>query len=267
MEQKLKLKYTSLSFVVAALVLAGCSGSAPDPIVPTSPTPAGGDALKVRPPTPLSPSDGGLLESRRPTLVVDNPAATFAPAATLRLRFVVYDEAGRLVHASAPVALGEATTSYALPIELDHAHTYRWFAEVVWGDSTGPATAARSFSTPGAPVAAQASGPCPGTSPLAIVECQRERRPGFMDDDQLLELMGAIAANLNQNGVPGGPFGVLRKASGNNCHGYSCDIICAGHGGGQRQYDVLRDLEGPQVPVWHGPHGGDDIRVDVCEIR
>ena len=45
----------------------------------------------------------------------------------------------------------------------------------------------------------------------------------------------------NAAGVSGGPFGILEKASGNNCGGYSCDIICSGQGNAQKQWDVLID--------------------------
>ena len=263
------MKHVSLSVLVAAFALAGCGGSSPDPVVPTSPTSGGGDALKVIAPTPVAPGNGGRLDSRRPTLVVNNPSAEFAPETSLRLRFVVQDEAGLLVHASPVVGLGAGATSYTLPIELDHDRTYRWFAEAVWGDAAGAAMVAHSFSTPSPPppvTTAPTTGSCPGTSPFAIGACQRERRSGYMDDGELVDFLRSVAINLNQNRIGGGPYGVLHKRSGNNCHGYSCDIICAGHGGGQRQYDVILDIEGPQHPTWSGPHDGGDIRVDVCEI-
>jgi hypothetical protein len=262
------VKHVSSSFLVAVLALAGCGGSSPDPVVPTSPTSGSDDALKVIAPTPVAPSNGGRLDSRRPTLVVNNPSAEFAPETDLRLRFVVQDEAGLLVHASPEVGLGGGTTSYTLPIELDHGRTYHWFAEAIWGDAAGAVMVAHSFSTPEPPaaVAPVASDTCPGTSPHAIVTCQRERRSGHMDDGELVDFLRSVAINLNQNGISGGPYGILHKRSGNNCHGYSCDIICAGHGGGQRQYDVILDIEGPQHPTWSGPHDGGDIRVDVCEI-
>jgi hypothetical protein len=88
-----------------------------------------------------------------------------------------------------------------------------------------------------------------------------------MSRGQMFELMKAIARSLNRNGISGGPFGALRKESGNNCHGYSCDIVCAGQGGSQRQWDVLRDIEGDQTPTWSGPHRGSEIRVDICSIQ
>jgi hypothetical protein len=75
----------------------------------------------------------------------------------------------------------------------------------------------------------------------------------------------AVVQSLNRNGIGGGPFGILRKTSGTNCNGYSCDIVCAGQGGGQRQYDVLGDIDGAQLAKFDGPLP--TIRVDVCEIR
>jgi len=46
---------------------------------------------------------------------------------------------------------------------------------------------------------------------------------------------------------PQGPFGILRLRSNNNCGGSSCDIVCAGQGTSQRQYNVLPDAEGAQT--------------------
>jgi hypothetical protein len=224
--------------------------------------------LKVNGPSPVAPADGIRLDNRQPTLVVNNPTAPHAPVASLRLRFIVEGTDGATIHQSSLVTLGSGTTSYTVPLELDYDRPFRWFAEVVWNDSTGPASAARGFTTPEPP---QPPAPqielCPGDSPLGIVACQRARAPEFMDRGELVDFLRAIAVNLNANGIGGGPFGVLHKNSGNNCGGYSCDIICAGHGGSQRQWDVLLDIENVQAPDWAGPHDGDDIRADVCEIQ
>jgi hypothetical protein len=46
------------------------------------------------------------------------------------------------------------------------------------------------------------------------------------------------------------PYGILVKSEGHNCHGYSCDIICSNTGGVHRQWDVLSDEDGDQVPGW-----------------
>ena len=89
-----------------------------------------------------------------------------------------------------------------------------------------------------------------------------------MDKGQILQFLRSVAQSLNRNGISGGPFGILRKETGNQCGGYSCDIICAGQGSSQRQYDVLGDVEGAQSPGWGAPHTiANNIRVDVCEIQ
>ena len=261
---------------MVALGSAGC-GESRAPESPTSPTAAVGSAvgdtsgltpMKITAPSPVSPADGVRLDTGQPTLVVSNPTAAHSPSAVLMVRFLIQDQAGATVHESAPVGLGAGTTQYTVPLELPHDQAYRWSAAVVWNDTPGASSAVRSFTTPVPPEPPPpAIETCPGSDPLSIVVCQRERTPGFMDDGELLDFMVRLAHNLNANGVGGGPYGVLRKAAGKNCGGYSCDIICAGQGGGQRQWDVLRDTEGPQVPLWAGPHDGGDIRVDVCEIQ
>ncbi len=88
-----------------------------------------------------------------------------------------------------------------------------------------------------------------------------------MSDGQLVEFLRSVARSLNGNGISGGPFGLLRKGGGSNCGGYACDIICAGQGNGQKQWDVLGDAEGAQSPGWGGPATVPNIRVDVCEIQ
>lgn len=42
--------------------------------------------------------------------------------------------------------------------------------------------------------------------------------------------------------------GLLVKTSGNNCEGFSCDIICFSDG---RAFDVLSDSEGAANPTWN----------------
>lgn len=105
-------------------------------------------------------------------------------------------------------------------------------------------------------------GPPFKTAPLAILECHRSFYPQHMSAGQHVAFLKASARDLTRAAVSGGPFGVLRKEGGNNCHGYSCDIICAGQGGGQRQWDVLID---ETYATWGSPLG--TIRVDLCEIQ
>lgn len=250
-----------------ALATTAC-GESDRPTAPTQASPVSGAAatLKGTGPTPVSPTEGSRVGTRQPTLVVTNPSSPYVPIGTLKLRFVVQDAAGATLHASAPIGLGDGTTSYTVPIDLDHDRSFRWFAEVLAHGDSSPAFAARSFVTPPLPppMAAATAATCPGTSPLAIVTCQRERIAGRMDAFELLAFVRTVARNLNDNGVSGGPFGVLRKANGANCAGYSCDVLCAGQGSSQRQWDILLDMETTQTPLWSGPHQG-NIRLDVCE--
>lgn len=97
-----------------------------------------------------------------------------------------------------------------------------------------------------------------------IVETERQKF-GAMDAAQVVQFLKGVAAALNTAGLEGGPFGVLQKTSGANCHGYSCDIICSGNGSAQRQWDVLSDSDpgGKQAPGWRGPLG--TIAVRPCE--
>jgi hypothetical protein len=88
-----------------------------------------------------------------------------------------------------------------------------------------------------------------------------------MSHGQMLEFAKATVRSLNRNGISGAPFGILRKNGGTNCGGYSCDVICAGNGNGQRQWDILGDIEGDQWPAWGGPNTLPHIRVDLCEVQ
>jgi hypothetical protein len=106
------------------------------------------------------------------------------------------------------------------------------------------------------------------SAPLPIVECERNKYGRSMSTADLVGFLFAVARSLNRHGIAGSPFGVLRKESGISCNGCSCDMLCAGQGSAQSQWDVLIDEGGANVPVWSGPHTAQDgIRVDSCEIR
>ena len=65
--------------------------------------------LKLNNPIAFSPEDGERLSTRQPTLIVDNPSADHAPDAKLKLRFIVWEAAGDMVHQSDPVDLGDGS--------------------------------------------------------------------------------------------------------------------------------------------------------------
>ena len=221
----------------------------------------------------LSPVNNEAVASRQPTLRIRNSTRNDA-VGTVRYFFAIaQDQAFSQVAATGWVDEGGGDTAWTADRELNPGLTHFWKVRASDGMTTADWSATQAFRTP-APVSpgpppAPSPGPAPGGpcvsgSPQAIVECERAKY-GLMSSSQLLTFLRAVSRALNANGIGGGPFGILRKTGGHNCGGYSCDIVCAGQGGGQRQYDVLGDVDGAQTPGWSGPIP--NIRVDVCEIQ
>jgi hypothetical protein len=160
-------------------------------------------------------------------------------------------------------------TELTAPVSLI-AGQYFWRARAFDGGHSGPYSETQSFRSsggssgggggnPGTPC-----GPPYPTSPLGILECRRSQYPdAWSHDDRLAFLIGS-AKDMNAAGIAGGPFGILKKEGGNNCGGYSCDILCTGQGTAQLQYDVLHN---EQNPTWGAPITYPNIRIDVCEVQ
>jgi hypothetical protein len=220
-----------------------------------------------------SPVNNERVTSRRPALTVINSDRN-AAVGPLRYEFqVATDQAfGQLVAASIVAEVpGQTTFTPGGDLGTDLPHF--WRARATDGDTTSSWAATQTFRTPLPVVTPPApgptpapGGPCVSSNPQKIVECERAKY-GHMSPDQLLAFERAVARSMNSNGISGGPFGILRKAGGANCGGFSCDIICAGQGSGQRQWDILGDSEGAQSPEWNGPKVVPNIRTDVCEIQ
>jgi hypothetical protein len=225
-------------------------------------------------PALVSPVHNERVASRRPTLTVRNSDHN-AAVASLSYEFQVAADQGfgQLV-AAGVVDEGSGETRFALNVDLASDSQMFWRARASDGDTTSAWANTETFRspivvatpTPGPGPTPTPGGPCVSKSPQTIVECERAKY-GRMSQSQLLEFERAVARSLNSNGISGGPFGVLRKAGGANCGGYSCDVICAGQGNDQSQWDVLGDAEGEQRPAWNGPNRVPNIRVDVCEIQ
>ncbi|MBA3642378.1 MAG: hypothetical protein H0W53_24605 [Acidobacteria bacterium] len=226
---------------------------------------------QLDPPVQRSPIENAQIASRRPELIISSSNRNAA------IGNIVYEfQISTDVAFSGIVAGGERSeagpgTSYSPDFDLNGATTYYWRVRATdrettsaWANTQPFRTAAAPAPGPGPGPAPPSGGPCNSSNPTAIVECERAKY-GHMSHSQMYDLMVAIVQSLNRNGIGGGPFGILRKQSGTNCNGYSCDIICAGQGGGQRQWDVLGDIDGAQSPGFSGPLP--TIRPDVCEIR
>lgn len=107
--------------------------------------------------------------------------------------------------------------------------------------------------------------PVMAQSPEAIVAQALAKFPA---DAQRIDMLLEATRNLNAAGVQadnGQPFGLLRKQAGHNiCRDGQCfsvDVVCAGNGAPQEQYDVVRD--GP-VATWGKVR--EPLRRDVCEV-
>lgn len=229
---------------------------------------------------PLSPVDGARA-ARRPTFTARNPVRS-GPIGQVFHQFEI-STSPSIAHTVAVVTVPEqpTQTTFQLAQELDYERAYFWRVRAHDQVNAGPWSAVQAFVGPVEPPppppptpspspgpSPAPSGPCNGSSPSAIVECERNKYARYMSPTDMVNFLIATARSLNRNGIAGGPFGILRKAGGNQCNGYSCDIICAGNGNAQAQWDVLGDVGGANSPGWGGPHRvPDGIRVDVCEIQ
>lgn len=226
-------------------------------------------------PSPVSPVNGQALTTNTPTLVVNNGPVQ-GRAGTVEYRFyVARNNIFSDLVAEIPAVRSNGSTTSVQTAPLPMNTLLYWMVIASNGKVTAQPSAAGSFRTPPLPSPGPSPGPtpppapgapCVSGAPLSIVECERSKY-GHMSTGDLVNFLRATARSLNSNGISGGPFGILRKGSGHNCNGYSCDVLCAGQGNSQRQWDVLGDADGAQTPDWSGPHTVPGIRVDVCEIQ
>lgn len=224
-------------------------------------------------PTPRAPVANEQVSTQRPELVVANGSAQ-GPVATAYYLFQVATDANfaTLVVSEEAVQQG-GETKLTVPAPLSYSRTYYWRVRISDGQTTGPWSATETFRTPSAP--APSPGPSPGPGPApggscvlstgeAIVTCNRYRY-GYMDAGQIVAFLTQSAKDLTAAGINGAPFGILVKDGGHNCNGFSCDILCAGNGSGQRQWDVLGDAEGAQVPGFMEITGPKVIRTCIIQ--
>jgi hypothetical protein len=225
-------------------------------------------------PSAASPVNNAALTDRRPTLRINNSTHNSA-VGDVSYFFVVSKDQAFTQIAATGIAREGGVTQWTVDRDLDYAWTYYWRVRATDGEITTDWATTASFKTPAAPAPTGGGGggggippgaPCDSQNPQSIVECERAKY-GHMSHGQMLDMLRATARSLNRNGISGAPFGILRKNGGNNCSGYSCDVLCSGQGSGQRQWDVIGDIEGSQWPGWGGPNTVPNIRVDICEVQ
>ena len=235
--------------------------------------------IVIDPPVPASPVNGETTANNTPTLVVTNGRVQ-GRAGRVDYRYeVATDQAfGNVVSVAMVPRSSGPTTSHATAA-LPVGSLLYWRVTGTNGVQTSAPSMVQSFRTPAPPGPGPGPGPAPGPAPpgtgsacgppypsteASIVECQRSKY-GYMGSGELVAFLRAIARDLNRYGFAPGSFGILVKTTGHNCNGYSCDIICSGQGGSQRQWDVLSDAEGSQSPKWDGPLP--QIEVRACEVQ
>jgi hypothetical protein len=255
------MKQKIFAFVIATSTAITLACSASNPTAPAN-TQAGGAApdgstLKASPPTAVSPIGGIELEDLTPVLTIRNSVPEFVSSLPLTYVFEVLNSANQVVYRSSPVDQGSGgQTSHEIigDLNTDQVHTWRAFATYqTFRSGTSPAASFKTLSRFGVSCAHTGS-------PIGIVAC-RHAQHGGMDHEEVVEFLREVAYDLNRLGISDhGGFGILVKNTGNNCGGYSCDIICEGNGGDQNQYDILID---DTIPTWNDV---ENPTVRPCEI-
>jgi hypothetical protein len=257
----------AFAFAALTAVTLACSKT---PSTPTAPggssaedlgAAADGSTLKVTAPIPVEPIGGVEITDLDPDLVIENSTPLYVSSLNVSYIFEVIDEDGQLVYTSPQIPQGAGgRTTHEIGKDLDMNEVHTWGARAVYQGRQGPRSANASFKT-----FSRFGVSCarPGATPLDIVACRFEQHDGGsgMDHEELIQFMREVAYDLNQLGISDkGGFGLAVKTVGNNCLGYSCDIICEGHGNDQNQYDILRDESEPQ---WSEVS---EVSVRECEI-
>jgi hypothetical protein len=223
-------------------------------------------------PVPASPINGATTANATPNLVVTNGRVEGRTGNVTYIYEVATDQGFSNVVSIALVGRNPGPTTTHTSAALPPGTLY-WRVTATNGKITSPASAVQSFKVPSpAPGPGPGPGPGPvpqgdcskGTTPEAILQCNRARYSS-MGPTEIVQFLRQVARDLNKAGISGGPFGILVKPAGSNCHGYSCDIICSGNGGSQRQWDVLIDAGGTNGLTWHEVGPGQTVRP--CEIQ
>lgn len=255
-------KVFALAVAASTASVLACGQASTPPTSPSGVTPGiskagpGGSTLKTTAPVAVSPVGGVEITDRSPDLVISNATPKFTTTLPLSYIFEVTDEDGRVVYTSTPVpAGGNGRTQHEVDMNLNSNERHTWRAWAVYQNARGPESATAVFRTFN-----RFGTPCFG-SEQQIVEC-RKTQYGHIEHHQLPEFLERVAWDLNNNGHEWAPYGRLVKLDGNNCGGYSCDIICSDAGGFQRQWDVLLDEDSLQGPVWNRVP---EISVRACE--
>lgn len=223
--------------------------------------------IVIEKPTPREPVGNVRLASYQPKFKILN-APRSGPVGTISYVLELSDTdtfANKVAIWTFLEQPGE--TRFEAPHDLVPDKQYFWHVRAYDERATGPWSDTQVFRTadppdpgPGPRLPGQPCGPPYPNQPFGVVECRRSQHSAHMDRSETVVFLREVARDLNAAGMSGGPFGILRKTSGNNCEGYSCDIICASW----NIWDVLSDWDGAQAPMWGSKNGAP---ASTCEIQ
>ena len=260
-------KFLALAVAALTAVTFACSKSPGTPVSPSGSAGGGADAyadgstLKVTAPVPVSPRGGVEIEDLDPELVIENSKPLFVGSLTLSYVFEVIDEDGQIAYRSNPIPQGAGgRTTHEITRDLRENESHTWRVRAVMDGRQGPMSTTANFKTFSRFGVSCARA---GAQPVEIVACRFEQHNGAsgMDHEETIQFMREVAYDLNRMEISDkGGFGLAVKTTGNNCFGYSCDIICEGHGNDQNQYDILLD---ERIPQWLEVA---EVTVRECEI-
>jgi hypothetical protein len=140
MKRKLDMVFmASMAIAAAALTSAAC-GDDPAPTTPTPAAATGSSALKTSAPVVVSPSGGGTLNTRNPTLTFRASAGTYVNQ-SVSYEIQVLTTAGEVVYSrtiAGGVTDGQGTLSHTVDTPLAPRVSYRWRVRPVSGSTPGP---------------------------------------------------------------------------------------------------------------------------------
>jgi hypothetical protein len=223
-------------------------------------------------PVPVDPVNGQTAAGNPPHLRVRNSTKQ-GPVLPVNYAFQVSPNPSFTpIVAQGAMPEGAAETVYLPTAALQWGATYYW--RVAAGDGqVNSSWAVASFRTPN-PAPGPGPGPTPGPPPggpcagseIDIVTCRRAPFGPTVSPSEAPSLLRGIAQDLNR-GMSTPRYGILRKTTGNNCGGFSCDIICSRDG---QHWDVLiagpdasTGFSGPSHPTWHNVGSVDPSRCQI----
>lgn len=130
---------------------------------------ADGSTLKVSAPTPISPTGGGRVDTRRPTFTFGSSSGRYV-STTPGYRLELLDAStGAILGAQ---ALPAGQTAFTVEADLAADTTYAWRVRAEIDTAFGPWSSAATFQTPAAVVAPPPTGGGDGTLPFPVpAEC------------------------------------------------------------------------------------------------